>query len=60
MLSMWWLLAAFLGGGWIGLLLFALMSMCRDVPRQSNQISTVPAYLTDMPLGRGQSAGIIE
>jgi hypothetical protein len=37
MVSIWWLLAAFVGGGWIGMLLFALMSMSRDLPRQSTQ-----------------------
>lgn len=39
MVSIWWLLAAFLGGGWIGMLLFALMSMSQDLPRQSTQVS---------------------
>lgn len=38
MVSIWWLLAAFLGGGWIGMLLFALMSMSGDLPRQSTQV----------------------
>ncbi len=37
MVSIWWLLAAFLAGGWMGMLLFALMSMSRDLPRQSTQ-----------------------
>jgi hypothetical protein len=37
MVSIWWLLATFVGGGWIGMLLFALMSMSRDLPRQSTQ-----------------------
>jgi hypothetical protein len=38
MMSIWWLLVAFIGGGWIGMLLFALMSMSRDLPRQSTQV----------------------
>jgi hypothetical protein len=37
MVSAWWLLATFLGGGWIGMLLFALMSMSRKLPRHSTQ-----------------------
>jgi hypothetical protein len=38
MVSIWWLLAAFLGGGFIGMLLFALMSMSSREPRQSTQV----------------------
>jgi hypothetical protein len=36
MVSIWWLLIAFIGGGWLGMLLFALMQMTRDQPRQSS------------------------
>jgi hypothetical protein len=39
MISTWWLLAAFIGGGWMGMLLFALMQMSRDLPKQSTRAS---------------------
>jgi hypothetical protein len=35
MISIWWLLAAFIGGGWAGMLLMALMQMSADSSKQS-------------------------
>ncbi|HTP46125.1 MAG TPA: hypothetical protein VMQ50_04305 [Casimicrobiaceae bacterium] len=35
MISVWWLLIAFIGGGWAGMLLIALMRMPADLPEQS-------------------------
>ena len=35
MISVWWLLVAFVGGGWAGMLLMALMRMSADLPEQS-------------------------
>jgi len=35
MISIWWLLAAFIGGGWAGMLLVALMQMSADSSKQS-------------------------
>lgn len=35
MISVWWLLVAFVGGGWAGILLMALMRMSADLPEQS-------------------------
>ena len=35
MISIWWLLAAFIGGGWAGMLLMALMQMSADPSKQS-------------------------
>jgi hypothetical protein len=34
MISIWWLLAAFIGGGWAGMLLTALMQMSADPSEQ--------------------------
>jgi hypothetical protein len=42
MVSIWWLLAAFLGGGWIGIVLFALMSMASKEPRQLTRVVLEP------------------
>ena len=36
MISAWWLLVAFVGGGCAGILLMALMRMAGDLPEQSN------------------------
>ena len=35
MISIWWLLAAFIGGGGVGMLLMALMQMSADQSKQS-------------------------
>ena len=35
MISIWWLLAAFIGGGWAGMLLVALMQISADPSKQS-------------------------
>ncbi len=35
MISIWWLLAAFIGGGWAGMLLMALMQMSADPSNQA-------------------------
>ena len=35
MISAWWLLLAFVGGGWAGMLLLALMRFSADLPPQS-------------------------
>ena len=34
MISIWWLLAAFIGGGWAGMLVMALMQMSADPSKQ--------------------------
>jgi hypothetical protein len=34
MISIWWLVAAFIGGGWAGMLLMALMQMSADSSKQ--------------------------
>jgi hypothetical protein len=34
MISIWWLLAAFIGGSWAGMLLMALMQMSADPSKQ--------------------------
>ena len=36
MTSAWWLLVAFVGGGWAGVLIMALMRMAGDLPEQSD------------------------
>jgi hypothetical protein len=35
MISIWWLFVAFVGGGWAGMLLMALMRMSADSSKQS-------------------------
>ena len=35
MVSLWWVVAAFVGGGCAGILLMALMHMAGDIPEQS-------------------------
>ena len=37
MVSAWWIVAAFIGGGFAGMLMIALMSMSGDVPKQSTE-----------------------
>ena len=37
MVSLWWVLAAFVGGGFAGVLLMALMHMAGDLPEQSSK-----------------------
>lgn len=37
-ISMWWLLAAFIGGGSAGMILMALMCMSGGLPRQSTHV----------------------
>jgi hypothetical protein len=39
MISTWWLLAAFFGGGCAGLLIFALMQISADQPEMSTTVS---------------------
>ena len=39
MISTWWLLAAFFGGGCAGILISALMQMAGNQPKDSNSIS---------------------
>ena len=34
MISFWWVMAAFIGGGFAGVFVMALMSMAGDLPRQ--------------------------
>jgi hypothetical protein len=41
MVSIWWLLPAFFGGGCAGMLLIALMHMAGDQPIQSSSIPLV-------------------
>jgi hypothetical protein len=36
MVSFWWVVAAFIGGGWVGVLLMALMHMAGGLPEQSS------------------------
>lgn len=38
MISVWWLLVAFVGGGFAGTMLMALMNMAGDRPEQSLQV----------------------
>ncbi|HEX9276152.1 MAG TPA: hypothetical protein VGA51_07115 [Casimicrobiaceae bacterium] len=35
MVSVWWIVAAFIGGGFLGMLVIALMSMASDQPKQT-------------------------
>ena len=37
MVSLWWLLVAFVGGGFAGVLLMALMRMAGDLPEPSSK-----------------------
>jgi hypothetical protein len=37
MVSFWWVVAAFIGGGWVGVLLMALMHMAGSLPEQSSK-----------------------
>jgi hypothetical protein len=39
MISTWWLLAAFFGGGCAGILIFALMQISGDRPKVSEPVS---------------------
>ncbi len=34
MVSVWWIVAAFVGGGFLGMLVFAVMAMASDQPKQ--------------------------
>ena len=34
MVSFWWVLIAFIGGGWAGILVMALMQMVGGLPKQ--------------------------
>jgi hypothetical protein len=38
MVSFWWVLAGFIGGGCLGLLVMALMQMSGGLPEQSAQV----------------------
>jgi uncharacterized protein involved in exopolysaccharide biosynthesis len=35
MVSVWWIVVAFIGGGFLGILVIALMRMARDQPKQT-------------------------
>jgi hypothetical protein len=39
MVSTWWLIAAFFGGGFAGVLLMALMSLSGRLPEQAQQVA---------------------
>jgi RsiW-degrading membrane proteinase PrsW (M82 family) len=36
--SVWWIVAAFFGGGFLGILAAALMYMASEVPKQTTQL----------------------
>lgn len=38
MISVWWIVAAFIGGGFAGMLVVALMTMARDMPKQASHV----------------------
>jgi hypothetical protein len=45
MVSFWWIVAAFIAGGFAGMLVIALMSMAGDVPKQSTEVPDLNATL---------------
>ncbi len=38
MVSLWWIVAAFIGGGFAGMLVIALMAMAGDEPKQVTHV----------------------
>jgi hypothetical protein len=56
MVSFWWLLAAFIGGGCAGVLVMALMCFAGGLPKQADVRGTVVAF--DIPRNRRPSSSI--
>jgi hypothetical protein len=52
MVSIWWLLVAFIGGGTAGMLVMALMEMSGGLPEQSTHVS-------DLNMLRGKHADVM-
>ena len=44
MVSVWWIVAAFFGGGFLGILVFALMAVASNPPKQTTQVLDFDAY----------------
>ena len=45
MVSFWWIVAAFIGGGFAGMLVIALISMAGEAPEQSTEVPDLKATL---------------
>lgn len=52
MVSFWWLFLAFMGGGFAGLLVTALMRMSGELPEQPLKVPDLSSSLDHDPLGR--------
>ena len=56
MISIWWLLVAFIGGGGVGMLLMALMSMSAELSKHSTcalDLDGTPLQAIQVGLERG-------
>ncbi len=56
MVSIWWVLTAFIGGGCAGVLVMALMCFAGGLPKQADARGTVVAF--DIPRNRRPSSSI--